>query len=182
MNAIPSHPSLSQGYSLRQDYLSVSSNNKLSDKEFPKTHESYKQQIIEVRMEALFNTKGEVKGQTAATAAINLADFATTPPDEHLAMIKSISPEQATELVSDEGYYGIAQTAQRLADFVLMGGGEDINKLRAGREGILRGFKEAEEMWGGNLPEISYKTIDSALEQIDQQIRKLGGSILDVAA
>ena len=132
-------------------------------------------------MEVLFNTKGEMDGQTAA-AAVNLADFAFTPPEEHLAMIESLTPEQATELISEEGHYGISQTSQRLADFVMMGAGDDLNKLRAGREGIIKGFKEAEELWGGKLPEISYKTLDSALEQIDEQIRKFGGSVLDVAA
>ncbi len=60
-----------------------------------------------------------------------------------------------------------------------MGAGDDVDKLRAGREGILRGFQEAESMWGGKLPDISYETINKAVEMIDQRLGSLGVSILD---
>lgn len=51
--------------------------------------------------------------------------------------------------------------------------------LKAGREGILRGFKEAEELWGETLPDISYQTINKAVEAIDAKLAGLGESVLD---
>jgi hypothetical protein len=90
-----------------------------------------------------------------------------------------MTPDEAKALVSEEGFFGVTQTSNRLADFVLSGGGDDLEKLKAGREGILRGFNEAEKMWGGKLPDISYQTIEKALEKIDEKITALGGSILD---
>jgi hypothetical protein len=95
--------------------------------------------------------------------------------------ILDFSQEEATEMISDDGYFGIAYTAQRLADFVISGAGDNLDKLRAGREGMLKGFKEAEEIWGGTLPEISYKTIEAALAQIDERIKELGGQVVDTA-
>jgi hypothetical protein len=85
----------------------------------------------------------------------------------------------AEKLISENGYFGIKQTSGRIAEFVLNGGGDDIEKLKAGREGMLRGFKEAEKVWGGRLPEISYSTIEQALKQIDDKIYSLQGSIID---
>ena len=51
--------------------------------------------------------------------------------------------------------------------------------MRAGREGILQGFDEAEAMWGGKLPDISYKTIEKATQMIDEAMHDLGYSIMD---
>ena len=91
-----------------------------------------------------------------------------------------ISPLQ--DLISENGYFGIKETSGRIAEFVVNGAGDDIEKLKAGREGMLRGFKEAEKIWGGLLPEISYATIDQALKEIDEKIYALGGSIVDTTA
>jgi len=84
-------------------------------------------------------------------------------------------------IFDEDGYWGVSQTAARIAQFVLTGAGDDIDKLRQGREGILRGFKEAEEIWGGQLPDISYATIENAVQQIDSKIHELGVPVIDIA-
>ena len=92
-------------------------------------------------------------------------------------------PESSLEaLISKDGFWGIKQTSARIAEFVLNGAGDDIEKLRAGREGVLRGFREAEKIWGGSLPEISYSTLEAALEQIDKKIYALDGTVLELTA
>lgn len=93
-----------------------------------------------------------------------------------------LSPEEAQELVAEDGYFGVAQTAQRIADFVLNNGGDNLDRLQAGREGVVQGFQGAEEAWGGALPEISHQTLARALELIDTKISELGGALLDVTA
>ncbi|MBW6488137.1 hypothetical protein [Sulfurimonas sp.] len=96
--------------------------------------------------------------------------------------IAELSQEEAANLVSEDGFFGIAQTSERIANFVINGAGEDESRLRAGREGMLQGFKEAEEMWGGELPEISQKTMQKAIEMVDKAMYNLGFSILDKEA
>lgn len=96
--------------------------------------------------------------------------------------IASLNQEEAKALISEDGFFGIANTANRIADFVLNGAGDDLEMLKAGREGVVKGFKEAERLWGGNLPEISQQTIQKSLEKIDERIAKLGGNILNVQA
>lgn len=90
--------------------------------------------------------------------------------------ISELSADEATALVQADGYFGIEKTSQRIIDFVLKGAGNDIERLKAGRQGVVRGFNEAGKTWGGDLPEISYKTIAKALKTLDDRIEELGGS------
>lgn len=96
--------------------------------------------------------------------------------------IADLSQEEATALVSEDGFFGIQQTSERIANFVIIGAGGDENLLRAGREEMLQGFKDAEAMWGGELPEISQQTMKIALELVDKEMISLGFSILNQEA
>jgi hypothetical protein len=96
--------------------------------------------------------------------------------------LAELNPEEARTLIAEDGYFGVTKTAERIADFVLTGGGDNLERLQAGREGVQRGFQEAEQAWGGKLPEISYQTLTKALELIDAGINKLGGALVDVRA
>ncbi|MBI9091289.1 MAG: hydrogenase-4 component G [Desulfobacterium sp.] len=96
--------------------------------------------------------------------------------------LSQFTPEKAASLVSDDGYYGVAKTSQRIADFVLSGAGDDMDRLKQGRRGILQGFEAAEKAWGGKLPDISYDTIEAALKSVDDKISELGGNILETSA
>ena len=93
--------------------------------------------------------------------------------------IAELSHTEAAELVSADGIFGITQTSERIANFVINGSGGDEDMMRAGREGMLQGFKEAEAMWGGELPEISQKTMQAAIEMVDLAMHDLGYSILN---
>ncbi|MEA1981979.1 MAG: hypothetical protein U9N39_00395 [Campylobacterota bacterium] len=96
--------------------------------------------------------------------------------------IAQISQEEAAALVSEDGMFGIKQTSERIANFVINGAGGDEDRLRAGREGMLQGFKMAEDMWGGELPEISQKTMQAAIEMVDKEMYEQGYSILNQEA
>lgn len=93
--------------------------------------------------------------------------------------ISSLSQEEATELVSEDGFFGIKQTSERISQFVIMGSGGDEEMLREGKKGILQGFDEAEKLWGGKLPDIAYETISKAVEMIDKALVEGGFSIID---
>ena len=93
-----------------------------------------------------------------------------------------LNSDEASELVSESGFFGIANTAERIAGFVLSGAGDDVEKLKAGREGVAKGFEDARKIWGGELPEISQKTIEKTLETLDKKIAELGGNVLNVSA
>ena len=87
--------------------------------------------------------------------------------------IMDLSPEEATDLVGENGFFGITQTSDRVSNFVFSFAGDDLEKLQKGRDGIVKGFEEANKMFGGNLPEISYKTQERTLALIDAKIESL---------
>lgn len=96
--------------------------------------------------------------------------------------LNDLSQSEANDLISENGFFGINQTSQRIADFVLLSASDDIDKLKAGREGILRGFDEAQKIWGGNLPDISHTTIQKSLQAIDKKLNELGETKIDITA
>ncbi|MBU1659668.1 hypothetical protein KKG72_11565 [bacterium] len=93
--------------------------------------------------------------------------------------IAELSQNEAAALVSEDGFFGISKTSQRIADFVLSGANGNEDLLRAGREGVLRGFNEAQALWGEKLPDISQITMAKTIEMIDMAINELGFSILN---
>jgi len=47
---------------------------------------------------------------------------------------------------------------------------------------MIQGFKDAEDMWGSELPNISKETMQKALEMVDKHMHELGYSVLDEEA
>lgn len=82
--------------------------------------------------------------------------------------LESLTPEEATELVADDGYFGVENTAQRIFDFAVGVSGGDPTRLDAILEGVNDGFAQAEEAWGGTLPDISYDTRDAVFEKLEE--------------
>lgn len=87
--------------------------------------------------------------------------------------ITELTPAEAKELVSDDGFFGVEKTSQRVSSFAVDLAGDDVEALQEARKGIVQGFEEAEKMWGGELPEISYETQEKTLDIIDKKIAEL---------
>jgi len=87
--------------------------------------------------------------------------------------ITQLSPDEAKDLVSDEGFFGVNKTSERVSNFAFNISGDDVELLKKSREGLVKGFDEAEKLWGGTLPEISYQTQDKTLELVDKRIAEL---------
>ncbi len=90
--------------------------------------------------------------------------------------IMELTPDEASELVGENGYFGVTQTSDRVANFVLGFAGDDLELLEEGRKGVVQGFEEAEKLFGGELPEISYQTQERTLALIDAKIAELTNS------
>lgn len=87
--------------------------------------------------------------------------------------IVELNTNEAKELVSDNGFFGVERTSQRVSSFVIDLAENNVEALQEAREGLVQGFDEAEEMWGKDLPEISYETQEKTLDIIDKKIEEL---------
>ncbi|BEJ71113.1 hypothetical protein [Campylobacter coli] len=94
----------------------------------------------------------------------------------------TMNTDELNQLISKEGFFGIDNTANRIADFVIKGAGNDVEKLKKGLEGIKQGFEQAEKIWGGELPQISQDTIEATIKKVSDRIDELGGKTLDLKA
>ena len=87
--------------------------------------------------------------------------------------ITELTQDEAKHLISEDGFFGVTQTSNRVSGFVFNFAGDDLELLQKGRDGIVQGFEDAKKLFGGELPEISYKTQERTLALIDEKINAL---------
>ena len=75
--------------------------------------------------------------------------------------------EQAKQDVADGGYWSAEKTSERLVEFAKAISGGDVKQKDALVAAIKEGFKQAEDLWGGKLPQISQDTYRLAMEKLD---------------
>ena len=74
----------------------------------------------------------------------------------------------AKAAIADDGEFGVQQVADRILSFAKMAMGDDPAKLATFRAAVEDGFKQAADMLGGTLPEISEKTRSTIMATFDQ--------------
>lgn len=82
--------------------------------------------------------------------------------------VDAAAKAQAQEDISEDGYWGVKQTSQRLFDFASALAGDDEDKMREMQKAMEKGFKQATSAWGKDLPDISSKTLDAANKLFDE--------------
>ena len=86
---------------------------------------------------------------------------------ENLKNVSAADIAQAKEDVSENGYWGVKQTSQRLFDFASALAGDDVDKMKEMQTAMEKGFKQATKAWGGKLPGICQDTINAANKMFD---------------
>jgi hypothetical protein len=76
--------------------------------------------------------------------------------------------EQAKIDVAEGGYWSAEKTSDRLIDFAKALSGGDPAKSEMLKDAFVKAFEEIEDMFGGRLPELSYKTYDMTMEKFKQ--------------
>lgn len=74
---------------------------------------------------------------------------------------------QAQADISEDGYYGVKQTSQRIFDFAMALSGGDPDKMEKMRSAFEKGFKQATKSWGDKLPDICHQTYDAVQSLFD---------------
>ncbi len=90
--------------------------------------------------------------------------------EDNKVNITQLSQEEAQELVSDEGYFGVEQTAERIFQLAITIAAGDPAKIDAVKEGIEKGFQKALDAFNGWLPDISYQTYDRVMAKLDNWV------------
>lgn len=75
---------------------------------------------------------------------------------------------KAQEDIAPEGYWSPEKTSDRFLEFAKALSGNDPSKANLLLDAFKEGYRKAEELWGGELPEISKKTYDLTLEKFEE--------------
>ena len=68
---------------------------------------------------------------------------------------------EAQEMIDEGGYFSVDETATRLLDFAVAITGGDPSRIDLMRDAVELGFRQAERMFGGELPQISHQTLEA---------------------
>lgn len=72
---------------------------------------------------------------------------------------------QAQEDISENGYWGVEQTSDRILDFAKALSGGDVSKADELLEAFKKGYEQATGAWGKDLPDISKRTYEAVEEK-----------------
>lgn len=72
--------------------------------------------------------------------------------------VDAAAKQKAQELISEDGYYGVKQTSERIFDFASALAGDDVEKMKEMQQAFEKGYKLATKSWGKELPSISKDT------------------------
>lgn len=123
------------------------------------------------QMKSLVTQMFEKQGITIGTAddmwkLLAKGDFAADPA----------TIAQAKEDISEDGYWGVKQTSERIFDFAMALSGGDSETMEKMKDAVEKGFKLATKSWGQELPDISNNTYDAVMEKFDNFFAKESGA------
>lgn len=124
----------------------------------------------EKHMQTLQDLVSKMMGQQANAfgAATDMWKFLASGNFEVDAATKA----QAQEDISEDGYWGVEQTSERILDFAKALSGGDTSKAEMLKDAFIKGYKQAMGEWGKDLPEISQKTYDKVMEKFDKWVNE----------
>ena len=116
-------------------------------------------------IEQLISKQGKTLGQADSIWSFLASGDFTVDPE-----VKA----QAQKDIAEDGYWGVAQTSDRILDFAKALTGGDPEKMEEMREAFKKGFKNATKTWGRELPDISQKTYSAVMEKFDKFAEEAG--------
>ncbi len=76
--------------------------------------------------------------------------------------VDAAAKAKAQEDISEDGYWGVKQTSERLFDFASALAGDNVEMMEKMQKAMEKGFGQATKTWGKELPSISKDTFDAA--------------------
>lgn len=74
--------------------------------------------------------------------------------------------QEAAREISDEGYWGVEQTSERMFSFAKALAGNDPAKADSMLEALQKGYDQAAKQWGDELPELCKKTLEATRKKL----------------
>lgn len=144
--------------------------NKMSKEDRAALIAQLKQDELDRRNQLTSLVQKMFNGQAGVT---KLADLFSP---ENLKNVSEADIAQAKEDISEDGYWGVKQTSQRLFDFASALAGDDVEKMKEMQAAMEKGFKQATKAWGSDLPGICQDTLKAANKLFDDYYASKNGT------
>ena len=82
--------------------------------------------------------------------------------------IDEAAKKKAQDEISENGYWGVSQTSDRILDFAKALSGDDTGKADTLLAAFKKGYEKATKSWGKELPDISKKTYDAVVSKFEK--------------
>lgn len=119
----------------------------------------------EARKTSMLNMVKDMMGQQGK--AIGNADDVWKFLADGNFTVTEAAKKEAQEAISEDGYWGVKQTSDRILEFAKALSGNDPSKAQELLDAFDKGFKEATKSWGKELPDISHQTYDAVHEKFN---------------
>ncbi len=86
--------------------------------------------------------------------------------------VDSATAAQAKEDISEDGYWGVKQTSDRIFDFAMALSGGDEDKMQDMLAAFKKGYEQATGAWGKELPSLCKDTYDAVEKKFDDYFNK----------
>lgn len=98
----------------------------------------------------------------------NLEDLIKALRNEDASIeVDEKTQQEAQEAISEDGYWGVKQTSERILSFAKALSGGDPDKIELLKGAFEEGFAEAKKVLGDDLPDITQQTYDAVMEGFD---------------
>jgi len=127
--------------------------------------------LVEKLISGQGNAIGNASDDNSIWAFLRKGDFT----------VDAATKAQALADIAEDGYWGVEQTSDRILDFAKALTGGDPDKIEEMRDAFEKGFKQATETWGDELPDISQRTYKATMEKFDKWAEEAAGKVTDPA-
>lgn len=145
---------------------------KSSDTEVKATKESNQDIIARLKADTEMRTS---QLESLVQKMFNKQGITFSNSDEMYSILRSgkftVDPEtaaQAKKDISEDGYWGVKQTSDRMVDFAMALAGNDPEKADEMIAAIKKGYEQAEKTWGGELPDICKQTLETTISKLKE--------------
>lgn len=87
---------------------------------------------------------------------------------KELLYVDETARAEVQRLLAEDGELGVKAVSARIVNFARALAGGDKSRLAELKAAIEKGFREAERILGGTLPQISRDTYDEVMRQLDE--------------
>lgn len=130
------------------------------------------------QLKSLVETLIGKQGLTFANANVFTSDF-WKQFNENGGTVDEATKKQAQEDISEDGYWGVKQTSERILDFAKALCGGDPDKIDEMEAAFEKGYKEATKAWGDELPSLCADTYKAVKEGFDKWRAEANGETVE---